>query len=120
MEQERVCNHIGAAKDGVEALQYLRREGEFGDAPRPDLILLDLNMPRMDGQEFLKELKADEELRSIPVVVLTSSDADEDIHRSYDLQAAGYVKKPPTLAQLIQIIRKLKAYWVGIVKLPAK
>jgi chemotaxis family two-component system response regulator Rcp1 len=118
LEQEQVCNHIGVAKDGVEALQYLRCEGEFADARRPDLILLDLNMPRMDGQEFLNELKADENLRCIPVVVLTSSDADEDIHRSYDLQAAGYIKKPASLAQLVEIVKNLKKYWVGIVKLP--
>jgi len=118
LEQEKVCNHIGVAKDGVEALQYLRGEGEFANANRPDLILLDLNMPRMDGQEFLAELKADENLRCIPVIVLTSSDADEDIYRSYNLQAAGYIKKPANLARLIEIVRQLKGYWTAVVRLP--
>ena len=119
LEKEEVCKHIGVAKDGLEALHYLRGEGDFATPSRPDLILLDLNMPRMDGPQLLTELKADERLRSIPVVVLTSSDADNDIERSYDLQAAGYIKKPADIAQFEDVAKMLKGYWIGLVKLPS-
>lgn len=119
LEEEEVCKHIGVAKDGLEALHFLRGEGDFATPSRPNLILLDLNMPRMDGQQFLAELKADEKLRSIPVVVLTSSDADRDIEGSYDLQAAGYIRKPADIVQFEEIAKMLKGYWIGLVKLPS-
>jgi len=105
-------------KDGVEALAFLRREGEFADAPRPGLILLDLNLPRKDGREVLAEVKADAELRHIPVVVLTTSDAEEDILRSYSLHANAYVTKPVDFDRFIEVVRQIDDFFVTVVKLP--
>ena len=98
---------------------FLRREGEYADAPRPDLILLDLNLPRKDGREVLAEIKSDEELRDIPVVVLTTSEAEEDVLRSYKLHANAYVTKPVDFERFIEVVRQIDEFFVTVVKLPA-
>ena len=118
LREGRLMNRIHACGDGLQALQFLRREGEFGAAPRPDMILLDLNMPRMDGREFLAEIKGDPTLRRIPVVVLTTSKADEDVYRSYDLGVNSYIVKPVTFEALVDILQTLEKYWFEIVELP--
>ena len=118
-EEGRLLAHLHHVIDGVEALEFLRREGDrFADAPRPDLILLDLNMPRMNGREFLESIKQDPDLRRIPVVVLTTSDVERDVVASYDLGASGYVVKPVDLDQFMKAIQGIKRYWVTVVKLP--
>lgn len=121
-QESLITNTIYFVEDGVELLDYLRHQNNFtqpDDAPRPDLILLDLNMPRKDGREALAEIKSDPHLRYIPVVVLTTSKAEEDIMRSYDIGAAGYITKPVTFDGLVEAIKGLKRYWVQIVRLPA-
>ncbi|MET8762987.1 response regulator [Lentzea sp. NPDC004782] len=117
-EHHKIRNTLHVVKDGVEALAFLRREGEYADAPRPGLILLDLNLPRKDGREVLAEVKADAELRSIPVVVLTTSDAEEDILRSYSLHANAYVTKPVDFERFIEVVRQIDDFFVTVVKLP--
>ncbi|MCF8016134.1 MAG: response regulator [Chromatiaceae bacterium] len=118
-EETRVLVRLHHVVDGVEALKFLRRETEASAAaPRPDLILLDLNMPRMNGREFLQQVKQDEDLRAIPVVVLTTSDVERDVVESYGLGAAGYVVKPVDLDQLIHAIKGMESYWFTVVKLP--
>jgi two-component system response regulator len=120
-EESRVANDLYFVENGVELLEYLRRQGKYQDGSDfPDLILLDLNMPRKGGRETLQEIKADPNLRHIPVVVLTTSKAEEDILSSYDMGAAGYITKPVTFEALIEIIKGLTEYWVQIVRLPAK
>lgn len=106
--------------DGVEAMTYLRREGEFADAPRPHLVLLDLNLPRKDGRQVLAEMKSDPDLRRIPVVVLTTSQADQDILRSYDLHANCYITKPVDLDRFISVVRSIEEYWCSVVTLPPR
>ena len=120
LEESRMRHHLHAVEDGVEALAFLRREGRFSNAPRPDLILLDLNLPRKDGREVLSEIKGDASLKSIPVVILTTSQAEEDIHRAYLLNANCYVSKPVDLDQFIKVVRTIKDFWLTIVKLPAE
>jgi CheY-like chemotaxis protein len=121
LREGKVHNNLYIAKDGVEALAFLRREGaEFADAVRPDLILLDLNLPRKDGREVLEEIKADPSLRHIPVVVLTSSEAEQDIVRAYDLHANCYVSKPVDLDQFITVVQSIENFWFTIVKLPTE
>ena len=117
-EHHKIRNTLHVVKDGVEALTFLRREGEYADAPRPGLILLDLNLPRKDGREVLAEVKADAELRHIPVVVLTTSDAEEDILRSYSLHANAYVTKPVDFDRFIEVVRQIDDFFVTVVKLP--
>ena len=120
-QESLLTNSIYFVQDGVELLDYLRRKGKFTnpvEAPPADLILLDLNMPRKDGREALAEIKSDPHLRYIPVVVLTTSKAEEDIMRSYDIGAASYITKPVTFDGLVEAIRQLKQYWVQIVRLP--
>jgi CheY-like chemotaxis protein len=117
-EDNKVANRLSVVADGVEALQFLRREGHFADAPRPDLMLLDLNLPRKDGREVLSEVKADESLRRIPVVVLTTSEAEEDVLRSYDLHANAYVTKPVDFERFISVVRRIDDFFVSVVKLP--
>ncbi len=120
-EESHVANDLHFVEDGVELLDYLRKQGKHKDGHGfPDLILLDLNMPRKDGREALQEIKADPKLRHIPAVVLTTSKAEEDILRSYDLGAAGYITKPVTFEALIEITKGLTEYWVQIVRLPTK
>jgi chemotaxis family two-component system response regulator Rcp1 len=114
----KVRNHLSVARDGVEALAFLRREGDFAGAPRPDVILLDLNLPRKDGREVLAEIKADGSLKSIPVVVLTTSRADQDIVRSYNLHANCYITKPVDLDQFITVVKTIEDFWFTIVTLP--
>ena len=104
--------------DGMEAMTYLRREGQYSRAIRPDLILLDLNMPRKDGREVLNEIKADPELRRIPVVILTTSSADQDVVKTYDLGANAYVVKPVDFDQLVTIVQKVEEFWFSVVRLP--
>ncbi|GHF33581.1 CheY-like chemotaxis protein [Amycolatopsis bartoniae] len=117
-EHHKIRNKLHVVKDGEQALQFLRREGEYADAPRPGLILLDLNLPRRDGREVLAELKNDAELRVIPVVVLTTSEAEEDILRSYSLHANAYVSKPVDFERFIDVIRQIDDFFVTVVKLP--
>ena len=120
LRDAKVRNHLHVAPDGIEALKFLRREGAHVNAPRPDLILLDLNLPRKDGREVLEEVKADPMLRRIPVVVLTTSEAEQDILRSYDLHANCYIRKPVDLDQFITIVRSIEEFWLTIVKLPTE
>ncbi|MGW5747467.1 response regulator [Amycolatopsis sp. NPDC003861] len=114
----KIRNPLHVAEDGVEALRFLKREGPFGEAPRPALILLDLNLPRKDGRELLGEIKQDPGLRTIPVVVLTTSEAEEDILRSYELHANAYVTKPVDFEKFVEVVRKIDDFWVTVVKLP--
>ena len=115
-----VGNRLTVMPDGDEALAYLRREGGYADAVRPDLILLDLNLPRRDGREVLAEIKNDPDLHQIPVVVLTTSQADEDILRSYQLHANAYVTKPVDYDQFIAVVRQIDEFFVNVVKLPPR
>ena len=119
-EDHKVRNRLTVVSDGAEALSYLRREGKFTDSPRPDLILLDLNLPKRDGREVLEEIKKDEDLGRIPVVVLTTSAADEDILRSYQLHANAYVTKPVDFDRFIAVIRQIDEFFVSVVKLPPR
>ena len=114
----KVKNNLNVVTDGVEALAFLRREGKYADAPYPDLILLDLNLPKKDGREVLAEIKADDKLAHIPVVVLTTSGANEDILSSYRLHANAYVTKPVDFEQFIKVVRQIDDFFVGVVKLP--
>ena len=117
-EHNKVHNDLHTVADGVEALQFLRQEPPYADAPVPDLVLLDLNLPRKDGREVLEEVKADERLRRIPVVVLTTSKAEEDVLRSYDLHANAYVTKPVDFDRFIEVVRQIDEFFVSVVKLP--
>jgi chemotaxis family two-component system response regulator Rcp1 len=118
LNEAKVRNNLHVARDGVEALEFLRRQGPFADAVRPDLILLDLNLPRMDGREVLAEVKSDPDLMSIPVVVLTTSSAEQDILHSYQLQANCYITKPVDLEQFIKVVRSIEDFWLTVVTLP--
>jgi CheY-like chemotaxis protein len=120
LEHNKVRNRLSCVTDGVQALAFMRREGEYADAPRPDMILLDLNLPRKDGREVLAELKEDEDLRTIPVVVLTTSKAEEDILRTYQLHANAYVTKPVDFARFIEVVRQIDEFFVAVVKLPPR
>jgi CheY-like chemotaxis protein len=116
--EEYLHNQLDVVTDGVAALAYLRREEPYTDAPRPDLVLLDLNLPRRDGREVLQEVKADEDLRHIPVIVLTTSQAEEDVLRSYQLHANAYVTKPVDFEGFIEAIKQIDHFFVSVVKLP--
>ncbi len=116
--EAKVRNNLAVARDGVEALSYLRREPPFEDATRPDMVLLDLNLPRKDGREVLAEIKADPELRRLPVVVLTTSSAEKDVLESYNLYANCYITKPVDLDQFVGIVSSIEDFWLTIVKLP--
>jgi len=113
-----VLNNLSVACDGVEALAFLRRQGQYAGAPRPDLILLDLNLPRKDGREVLADIKTDDELKHIPVVILTTSAADTDVLRTYQLHANCYILKPVDLEQFLRVTRLIEEFWLTIVKLP--
>ena len=117
-EDHKVGNMLSVVSDGVEAIQYVRGEGEYADAARPDLILLDLNLPRKSGSEVLAEIKGDPGLATIPVVVLTTSEAEEDMLRAYKLHANAYITKPVDFEQFSQIVHKIDDFFIGIVKLP--
>lgn len=117
--KENNGNHnLYVAKDGVEAMAFLHREGEYALAPRPDLILLDLSLPKKDGREVLAEIKSDDKLKRIPVVILTVSESEEDILKTYNLQANCYITKPIHLERFIQVIKSIENFWLNIVKLP--
>jgi len=118
LEQGNVINNLDVVTDGVEALRYLRQEDEYADRPRPDMVLLDLNMPRMDGREVLAEIKDDEDLRRIPVVVMTSSEAEEDIVQSYDLHANAYLTKPIDFDGFLDVVQRIEDFWLTVVKMP--
>ncbi|WP_335998758.1 response regulator [Halorientalis halophila] len=117
-ERGNVINNLNVVNDGVEAMSYLRQEGEYEDSPRPDLILLDLNMPRMDGKEVLAEIKEDPDLKRIPVVILTSSEAEEDIINSYDLHANAYLTKPVDFDGFLEVVNTIEDFWLTVVKVP--
>ena len=117
-EENKVRNELHVCSDGEDALLFLRQEGPHEAAPRPDLVLLDLNLPRRDGREVLAEIKADERLRTIPVVVLTTSEAEEDVLRSYALHANAYVTKPVDFDRFIDVVRQIDEFFVTVVKLP--
>lgn len=118
LREANVWNHLHVADDGFNALAYLRREGEFAKAKRPDLVLLDLNLPGMDGKKVLAEIKSDDELKKIPVLILTSSAAEEDINKTYASYANCYVQKPSDLDQFINIVKSINDFWFSIAKLP--
>lgn len=118
LEKGRLTNNLHVVNDGVETMQFLRGEGEYVDRPRPDLILLDLNMPRKDGREVLEDIKGNPGLKRIPVVVLTSSEAEEDVLRSYELHANAYLTKPVDFSGFIDVVGKLEEFWLQVVKLP--
>jgi CheY-like chemotaxis protein len=119
-EHNKVRNALECVADGVQAMQYLRREGEYVDASRPDLVLLDLNLPRKDGREVLAEIKGDPGLATIPVVVLTTSHAEEDVLKSYQLHANAYVTKPVDFERFIEVVRQIDEFFVTVVKLPGQ
>ncbi|SHJ98676.1 Response regulator receiver domain-containing protein [Pseudonocardia thermophila] len=119
-EHHKIRNPLHVVTDGAEALRFLRKEGEYADAPRPGLILLDLNLPRVNGREVLAAVKSDAGLRSIPVVVLTTSAAEEDILRSYDLHANAYVTKPVDFTRFMEVIRQIDDFFVTVVRLPGR
>ncbi|MBI4800877.1 MAG: response regulator [Desulfarculus sp.] len=118
LKDAKVVVDMEVVRDGVEAMAFLRREGPYAQAPRPDLILLDLNMPRKDGREVLAEIKADSSLRRIPVVVLTTSQAEEDIVRAYDLHVNCYITKPVDFEQFIKVVKAIEGFWFSVVTLP--
>jgi len=120
LREGKLLNEVHVVSDGEEAMAFLRRHGPYADAPRPDLILLDLNLPKKSGREVLAEIKADPDLHRIPVVILTTSHAEEDIARSYNLHANCYVTKPVDLEQFISVIRSIENYWLVVVELPAE
>lgn len=120
MKEGKVNNRLSVVGDGVQALEFLRHQGRFADAPRPDLILLDLNLPRKDGREVLAELKADPEFKRIPVVVLTTSQAEQDVLRAYDLHANCYITKPVDFNQFMQVVQQIDDFWVNVVTLPKR
>jgi two-component system, chemotaxis family, response regulator Rcp1 len=120
LRDSKIHNVISVARDGVEAMQFLRKEERFAAAKTPDLVLLDLNLPRKDGREVLAEIKSDPELRRIPVVILTTSRDEEDVVRTYDLHANCFITKPIDLAQFIRVVRSIESFWLSIVKLPPK
>jgi two-component system, chemotaxis family, response regulator Rcp1 len=118
MRDSKVLNEIHWVPDGVEALAFLRRQGKYPNAPRPNLIFLDLNMPRKDGREVLREIKDDDSLRRIPIVVMTSSQAEEDVARAYDQHANCYVRKPIDFEQFHSVVKTLENFWFATVELP--
>ena len=120
LKDSKIHNNLYHVKDGVEAMDFLRQRGEYAGMPVPDLILLDLNLPRKDGREVLAEVKEDPRLRLIPVVVLTTSEAERDLVRSYDLHANAYVVKPIDMDGYVQVVQGVKEFWLTIVKLPPK
>ena len=120
LDHGNIINNLHVVKNGVEALQFLRQDGEFSDKPRPDLVLLDLNMPKKDGREVMEEMKGDPSLRRIPVVVLTSSEAEEDVVRSYELNANAYLTKPVDFDGFVDIVKRIEDFWFSVVKMPPK
>jgi CheY-like chemotaxis protein len=120
LKENKFLNNLYVARDGVEAMKFLHQEGKYADAVRPDLILLDLNLPKKDGREVLAEVKGDEDLKRIPVVIMTVSEAEEDILKTYNLHANCYITKPIDLDQFIKVVRSVESFWLTIVKLPPR
>jgi CheY-like chemotaxis protein len=120
LSEGKVRNHLHVVADGVEAMAFLRREGQHAHAPQPDLILLDLNLPKKSGPEVLAEIKADPELRRIPVVILTVSKAEEDVLKSYNLHANCYITKPVNLDQFLEVVKSIEDFWLTVVMLPPR
>ena len=118
LKEGKVYSNLHTVKDGVEAMEFLRRQGKFAAVPRPDIILLDLNLPRKDGREVLEEIKSDNSLKRIPVVVLTTSKAEEDVLRTYNLHANCYVTKPVDLEKFIVVVKSIDVFWLTVVTLP--
>ncbi len=118
LKEGKILNNLNVVSNGVEAMAFLRQEGKYAEAPRPELILLDLNLPRKDGREVLAEIKNDDNLKRIPVVILTSSQAEQDIVKSYNLHANCFITKPVELDQFIGVIKSIEQFWLTIVKLP--
>jgi CheY-like chemotaxis protein len=119
-EDNKVANTLHVVSDGAEAMEFLRKQGDHAEAPTPDLVLLDLNLPKMDGREVLAAVKADDVLRQIPIVVLTTSEAEEDVLRSYALHANAYVTKPVDFERFIEVVRKIDDFFVSVVRLPGR
>ena len=120
LKNTKISNNLVSVRDGVEAMALLRQEGDFKDAARPDLILLDLNMPRMDGRQVLEEIKSDPDLQKIPVVVLTTSEAEEDVLKAYELHANCYITKPVGLEQFSKVVKSIEDFWFSVVRLPGE
>jgi two-component system, chemotaxis family, response regulator Rcp1 len=118
MADARIANNLHVVRDGVEAIAFVRGEAPYESRPRPDLVLLDLNLPRIDGREVLHTIKSDPELQRVPVVVLTTSREEQDVLRSYELQANSYISKPIDLGDFIDVVRSIEGYWLSIVRLP--
>ena len=118
LKEGKVYSNLHTVKDGVEAMEYLRKQGKYAAVPRPDIILLDLNLPRKDGREVLEEIKSDDSLKRIPVVVLTTSKAEEDVLRTYNLHANCYVTKPVDLEKFIVVVKSIDVFWLTVVTLP--
>jgi len=118
LQEARIRNHLNIAEDGVQALEFLRRKGKYADAPRPDLIMLDLNLPRKDGREVLAEIKSDESLRTIPVVVMTTSRAEQDVFQAYQHHANCYITKPVDFEKFLSVVRSIETFWLMVVTLP--
>ena len=120
LENSKIVNNLHTVTDGVEALEFLRRQGQYKDAPRPSLILLDLNLPKKDGREVLAEIKNDDKLKRIPVVVLTTSKSETDVMKAYDLHANCYVVKPVNYEQFAEVVKNIESFWFSVVTLPIK
>jgi two-component system, chemotaxis family, response regulator Rcp1 len=118
LKEGKVYSNLHTVKDGVEAMEFLRKQGKYKDVPRPDIILLDLNLPRKDGREVLEEIKSDDQLKRIPVVVLTTSKAEEDVLRTYNLHANCYVTKPVDLEKFMVVVKSIDVFWLTVVTLP--
>ncbi len=118
LRENKIRNNLHVAKDGVEAMEFLRKMNGHADAPRPDLVLLDLNLPKKDGREVLTEIKTDEKLRAIPVVILTTSDAEDDVAKAYQMYANCYIRKPIDLNRFIEVVKIIENFWLSIVELP--
>jgi CheY-like chemotaxis protein len=118
LQDFKVRNHVSVVEDGMQAMQFLRRQGPYTQAPRPDLIMLDLNLPRKDGREVLADIKGDDNLKPIPIVVLTTSRSDQDILRAYQLNANCYINKPVDFSQFLEVIRSIESFWLYVVTLP--
>ena len=118
LKESKIINNLNVVDDGIEALSYLQKEGIYKDKPRPDLIILDLNLPKKDGREVLGEIKSEDSLKQIPIVILTTSEAEEDIIKSYELHANCYITKPVNMEQFIKVVKSVGDFWFSIVMLP--